>query len=175
MDVTARGGRPGADEYAEYYGRYVARVPDGPIVETLARQLEETMKLLAGVSEERSLHRYAEGKWSLREVLGHLVDTERVFADRALHFARRQPLPLPGIEQDDFVREGRFDARPFADLLRELETVRNATLTLFAGFDDDAWAARGIASECEFTVRAVAWIIAGHEVHHREVVRERYL
>lgn len=175
METLARAGRPGAGEFAEYYGRYVAKVPDGPIVETLARQLEQTMKLLAGVSEERSLHRYAPGKWSLREVVGHVIDTERVFSDRALHFARRQPLPLPGIEQDDFVREGRFDARPFADLLGELETVRHATLTLFGGLDDEAWAARGIASGCEFTVRAVAWIVAGHEMHHREVVRERYL
>lgn len=168
-------GRPGAGEYAEYYGRYIGQVADGPILETLERQLVETMDLLRAVTEEGAGRRYAPDKWSVKEVVGHVTDMERVFACRALHFARGETQPLPGVEQDAYVAAAGFDARPLAAILDELEAVRRASLALFAGFDADTWMRRGVASGYSFTVRAMPWILAGHERHHREVLRERYL
>jgi hypothetical protein len=168
-------GRPGADEFAEYYGRYITRVPDGPILATLRRQMDETQAVLRAVPEARGGHRYAPGKWSVKEVVGHVTDVERVFAGRALHFARGEAQPLPGMDQDAYVAAADFDRRPLAAILGELEAVRRASLALFEGLEGDAWMRRGVASGCTFTVRAVPWILAGHELHHREVLRERYL
>jgi hypothetical protein len=168
-------GRPGADEFAEYYGRYIARVPDGPVLATLRRQMDETLGLLRAVPEARGAHRYAPGKWSVKEVVGHVTDVERVFAGRALQFARREAKPLPGIDQDAYVAAAGFDRRPLAAILEELEAVRRASLALFQGLEGDVWMRRGVASGFTFTVRAVPWILAGHELHHREVLRERYL
>ena len=170
--------RPDASEYAEYaeyYDSYVSKVPDGPIVATLARQLDESSKLFAGISESRSLHRYAPGKWSVKEVLGHVVDVERIFACRALHFARKEAASIPGMDQDAYVAAAGFDARPFADIVAEFETLRRSHLTFFAGLGEADWDQRGVASGCEFTVRSIPWIIAGHEAHHRDVLRQRYL
>lgn len=167
--------RPERSEYAEYYGRYIDRVPDGPILDTLARQLEESLRLLAGVSEDRALFRYAPGKWSVKEVVGHVIDMERVFTCRALHFARGERQHLPGVEQDDYVAAARFDARPLPELVTEFETLRRSNLAFFAGLDERACMRRGTASGCEFTVRAFPWILAGHERHHMSILRERYL
>jgi uncharacterized damage-inducible protein DinB len=168
-------GRPAADEYAEYYGRYIGRVPDAPVLETLERQIARTMEVLRAVPEERGGHRYAPGKWSVKEVLGHVTDVERIFAGRALHFARGETQPLPGMDQDAYVAAADFDRRPLAAILDELEAVRRSSLALFVGFDADTWTRRGVASGYTFTVRAMPWILAGHELHHREVLRERYL
>jgi hypothetical protein len=167
--------RPDVHEYAPYYGKYIAEVPDGPILETLASQFQQTRALLGRVDEDRAMFRYAAGKWSLKEVVGHLVDTERVFAIRALAFARAERARLFGIEQDEWVAAANFDERPFRDLLTEFETLRASNLTMFAGFRDDDWLRRGIASDVEFTARAIPWIIAGHERHHGRVIRDRYL
>jgi hypothetical protein len=167
--------RPERSEYAEYYGRYIDRVPDGPILDTLARQLEESLRLLAGLSEALALFRYAPGKWSVKEVVGHVIDVERVFACRALHFARGERQHLPGIEQDEYVAAAGFDARPLPDLVTEFETLRRSNLVFFAGLDEQACLRRGTASGYEFTVRAFPWIVAGHERHHLSVLRERYL
>jgi uncharacterized protein (TIGR03083 family) len=174
MSATAPA-RPEAGEYAPYYEKYVSLVPDGNIVETLERQAAETVALLRSIPEERAASRYEAGKWSVKEVLGHVTDSERVFAYRALRFARHDSTPLSGFEQDDYVRAANFDARPFASLVAEFESVRAATLSLLRSLDVDAWQRRGAANDNEVTVRALAHIIAGHELHHVGILRERYL
>ena len=167
--------RPEPDESAEYYHAYIARVPDGDILETLARQHQEFVSRLRRIPEERGDHRYAEGKWTVKELIGHLVDTERVLGFRALAFARGDRTPLPGFEQDDYVERGNFADRTMADLTEEFESLRNSHLVLLRSFSDGIWMRRGTASGCEFTTRSVAWILAGHVMHHAEVLEERYL
>jgi len=167
--------KPGVDEHAPYYAKYVDAVPSGNVVETLRGQIEGTLKALRCVSEDGSLRRYAEGKWSLREVVGHVTDAERIFAYRALRFARADAAPLAGFEQDDYVVTGRFDARDWRKLLEELEAVRRSTVLLFEGMDEQAWDRRGVASGNPVSVRALAWIIAGHEAHHMRIVQHNYL
>jgi hypothetical protein len=167
--------RPDRSEYADYYHGYVALVPDGDIEETLARQREEFLSRLRGIPEARGDHRYAEGKWTVKELIGHLVDTERVMGFRALAFARGDRTPLPGFEQDDYVAGGSFGARTIADLADEFESLRDSHLILFRSFDGDTWMRQGTASGYEFTTRAVAWIMAGHVMHHAAVLEERYL
>ena len=167
-------GRPAPDEYAPYYSAYVSAVPDGEILVLLRDQLAETEALLREFRGERGDHRYAPGKWSVKEVVGHMADTERIFAYRALRFARGDRTPLPGYEQDDFVRGGNFSARPLPEIAGELRSVRMASITLFAGLSADALMRRGPANNVEFSVRALAWIIAGHERHHARVIREKY-
>lgn len=167
--------RPDPTEYAAYYGTYVDLVPPGEILRTLEAQLHATLALLTPVDEATALHRYAPGKWSVKEVLGHVIDSERVFALRALAFSRGERARLFGFEQDDWVAAGGFDGRPLRDLLAEFEAVRRATLHQFAGLDATAWMRRGVANDVEFTVRAVPWILAGHERHHVDVLRKRYL
>ncbi|HKG91331.1 MAG TPA: DinB family protein [Gemmatimonadaceae bacterium] len=167
--------RPSESEYLPYYHKYVTLVPEGDIVGLLAQQVGETLGLLRGVSEERGMRRYAEGKWSIKEVAGHMADTERIFAYRALRIARADRTPLPGYEQDDYVRAANFDQRPLADLTDELAQVRRATVALFRGFDAEAWTRTGTANNAEVSVRALAYIIAGHERHHLDVLRTKYL
>ncbi len=166
--------RPSVGDCSEYLTRYVNLVPDGPILETLAAQLEETAALLAAAGEERGDHRYASGKWSVKEVVGHLADTELVFGYRALRFGRGDATPLPGFEHDDWVPHGGFGERPLAEMVELLRRVRVASLALFAGFPAAAWSRRGMAAEAEIVVSAFPWINAGHELHHRRILRERY-
>ena len=167
--------RPAPDEYAPYYARYVKLVPDGPIVETLRNQIAETAGLLSALPEAKGDHRYEPGKWSVKEVIGHLIDGERVFSYRALRFARRDETPLPGFEQDLFVSAGEFGRRTLRSLLEEFGAVSEATLHLYRHLDEEALSRSGIASENRMSVRALAWVIAGHERHHRGVLQERYL
>ncbi len=166
---------PDPSEYDSFYADYVAEAGDIPVLDQLAVQLEDTVRLLQPLSEQQAGYRYAAGKWTVREVVGHVIDTERVFASRALHFARRDPAPLPGFDQDPYVAQALSDERPLRSLLAELEAVRRSTLALFRSFPTDAWDSRGMADGVEFTVRAVLFIIAGHELHHRRVLEERYL
>ena len=173
--TTATIPRPDATEYAPFYGTYVGKVPDGDLLELLERQRRETQNLLAGLSDTQALHRYAPGKWSMKEVVGHLMDSERVFCYRALRFARADEKPLQGFDEKAWVPAGSFDARPLADLAAELDAVRRATIALFGGFDAAALARKGTANNNEVTVRALAWIVAGHERHHVAILRERYL
>lgn len=173
--MNASATRPAPDEHAPYYARYVDLVPEGDIVNTLREQMTDTVNMLARLSDQKANHRYAPDKWSIKEVIGHVIDSERVFAYRALRFARNDKTPLPGFEQDDYVAAGGFDARNVADLAREYEHVRTATIDLFASLDETTWAKSGTANEVDVSVRALAWIIAGHEMHHKEVLKEKYL
>jgi len=173
--MSAAIGRPDTTEHAPYYGKYVELVPEGDIVETLRTQFQESLEMFRGISEEKAATRYAPDKWSIKEVLGHVIDGERVFSYRALTFARGDATEIPGFEQDDYVRTGQFDRRTLADLVNEYESVRRGTLTLLGSFDSDAWARRGVANTWEVSVRALGFIIAGHERHHVKVLKERYL
>lgn len=167
--------RPEQTEYLPYYEKYVTLVPAGDIIETLRRQHEETLALLGGLDEAQGNHAYEPGKWSVKGVVGHVIDSERIFAYRALRFARGDQTPLPGYDQDEYGRAANFDARTLADLVAEFASVRAATLALFRSLADEAWSRRGTANNAEVSVRALAHIIAGHELHHVQVLRERYL
>jgi hypothetical protein len=166
--------RPDPSEYGAYYRRYVDLVPDGDVLDTLTDQLEE-LATLVGLKEEEARFRYAPGKWSIKEIIGHLVDSERIFAYRALRIGRGDQTPLAGYEQDDYVKAGGFDERPLGSLLDDHRLVRTGTVALFRSFDADAIERRGTANNNPITVRALAWIIAGHERHHLGVIQEKYL
>lgn len=167
--------RPASTEYADFYAGYVGGVPDGEILTLLQSELDRTSSLLRGLTPEQASHRYGEGKWSVKEVVGHIIDAERMFGYRAHCFARQDPAPLPGFDQMDYARSSNACDRPLAELVDELNAVRQSNIALFRSLDDAMWSHRGIASECEFTVRALAYIIVGHEIHHRSVIEERYL
>lgn len=167
--------RPKPGEYKPYFDRYISLIPGSDIVGTLEKQLPKTVALLSGRSDEESNFRYEPGKWSLKEVIGHMNDTERIMAYRALRIARGDKTPLPGFEQDDFVRDGPFAELSLSSLVEEFQTVRAATLSLLRTFRPQDWTRRGNASDHEITVRALIYIIAGHELHHRNIVEERYL
>lgn len=167
--------RPAPDEYDPFYAGYVAGVPDGDILETLVAQAADLRALLEPQPESVWRHRYAPGKWSVGEVVGHLCDTERILSVRALRFARGDRTPVPGFEENDYVPPGRFDARPPASLLAEFEAVRAATLALFRHLPDDALLRVGNANGADVSVRALAYIITGHQRHHTGVLRDRYL
>jgi hypothetical protein len=171
----ARSDRPASDEYAEWYAKYVARVADGDVVRTLERQVDDTIALLRSLPEHRAGHRYASGKWSIRELVGHLCDSERVFTYRAMRFARGDETPLAGFDEKTYVANARFDDRTLASLVLELQAVRRGTAAFFEHLEPEAWNRRGLANANPVTVRALAWIIAGHELHHVTVLRERYL
>jgi len=166
---------PDPTEAAEYYFTYINQVAPGDIVRTLEEQAGRTLDLLGGISEERSLHRYAPGKWSIRQVLSHINDTERVFVFRASWFARGYDTALPGFDQDIAVGSADADARAWSSHVEEFRLVRAATLPFFQNLSADAWSRRGIASDNPFTVRALAYITAGHVAHHLKILRERYL
>lgn len=166
---------PDTSEYAPYYGRYISLVPAGDVVHALEDQPGETVALLSNLTEEQGDFRYAPDKWSIKEMLGHVIDGERVFSYRALRFARNDQTPLPSFEQDDYVRDGNFRDRRLADLIEEFVSVRRATVWLFRTLSPEAWMRSGVASENLVSVRAMAYIIAGHELHHRRVLKEKYL
>lgn len=178
-DGTAAGGegltRPDPSEHADYYGQYVAKVPDGDILVTLRDQLEDTLDLLTGLSEEQETRPYAEGKWSLREVVGHMIDTERMFSFRALSMARSDDVDLPGMDQEEWAAASNAGERPLDELTKEWTAVRRSTVHLFASLDPATADRSGRASGYEFTVRSFPWIIAGHELWHRTLIEERYL
>jgi hypothetical protein len=166
--------RPASTEYAPFYGGYVNAVPDGDLIAILERQIRDTTTLLSGVSEDRAGHRYAPGKWTIREVAGHLVDAERVFTYRALTFARGDATRLPSFEEDAWAAASNADRRPLADHVAEFAAVRAATIAMFRGFTDVEFARIGTASGNPISVRALAYITAGHERHHIQVLRDRY-
>jgi hypothetical protein len=170
--------RPQPGEYAPYYDRYISLVPGTDVLAALAAledQRRQMLLLLCGRTEADGDLRYAPEKWSLKEVLGHVNDTERIMSYRALRISRGDPTPMEGFEQDDYVRNGPFGRRPLADLIEDYIAVRRATVSLFRNLDEAAWIRRGVANKNEVTVRALAYIIAGHELHHRRMIEEKYL
>ncbi|MFN7920133.1 MAG: DinB family protein [Bryobacteraceae bacterium] len=167
-------GRPGSDEYAPWAAGYVSKVAGDDPLAVMIEQVERVPALLRSISEERSLYRYAEGKWSIRESWAHVSDTERIFTYRALRIGRGDQTPLPGFEQDDYVKPAMSDARSWASHVEEWIAVRAATLALFRGFPADAWMRRGTASGKPISMRAVAFITAGHVQHHVDLLRESY-
>ncbi len=166
--------RPEPGEYAPYYGRYISLVAGSDILGTLDAQRRQTMVLLCGRDESEGDFRYAPAKWSAKEVLGHVCDTERIFAYRALRIARGDRTPIEGFEQDDYVKNGPFATAPLAEIIEDYIAVRRATLTLLRNLDEAAWMRRGVANKNEVSVRALAYIIAGHELHHRRILEEKY-
>jgi hypothetical protein len=167
--------RPPSDEYAPFYGRYIALVPEREVVEVLEEQATSMQAILATVPAARENYRYAPDRWSIREVVGHLADTERIMACRALRIARGDQNPLPGFDENAYVTHAAFDRRTLSSLGEELLAVRRASVALFGSLAPEAWARRGIANDAPVSVRALAYIIAGHELHHRRILAERYL
>lgn len=167
--------RPDPTEAAPYYFKYIDRVPAGDIVRTLETQGRDVLALLAGLPDEKSLYRYADGKWSLREVLRHISDTERVFVFRAFWFARGFDTPLPDFDQTIAAAAARADEAPWAHHVGEFRAVRESTVALFRDLPAEAWTRRGIASGNPFTVRALAFATAGHVSHHVAILKARYL
>lgn len=168
--------RPGPGDYAPYYQAYVDLVPaqTGDVLRHLKRQGIAVMNFLKALDEARADHRYAPDKWSVKEVLGHLIDTERVFAFRALWIARGQPQPQPGMDEKLWARNSDAGRRPLAALWRELHVCRTDHLYLFKSVDQEGWRRRGICNDNAMTAGAIPWIVAGHERHHLDVLRERY-
>ena len=169
-----KSGRPEAGEYAPFYETYVSLVPGNDAVATLEAQRLQMLQLFAARSEREGNFRYEPGKWSVKEVLGHISDAERIFVYRALRFARGDTTPLAGFEQEDYVRGGGFGERALSDLAEEFLAVRSASLAFFRSLKEDAGLRRGTASNNEVTVRALAFITAGHQLHHRKILEERY-
>jgi hypothetical protein len=167
--------QPQANEAASYYFRYIDLAPTDDIVSFLDDQFKQTTPLLAGISEERSTHRYAPDKWSIRELLNHVNDGERIFLGRALWFARGFTDPLPSFDQEIAVAGANANQTAWADLVEEFKTVRLGTLSFFRNLPPEAWSRSGIASDNPMTVNAIAYIIGGHVAHHVNVLKERYL
>jgi hypothetical protein len=166
---------PDRTEFADYYFTYVKQVPEGDICATLQAQAAQTLAVLEGIGEGQSLHRYGPDKWTIREVLSHINDTERLFVFRAFWFARGFDSPLPSFDQNTAIVTAAADARAWISHVAEFRTVRSATLSFFENLPDEAWLSRGIASDNPFSVRALAYIAAGHVFHHVRLLRERYL
>jgi hypothetical protein len=167
--------RPGSGEAAPYYLTYIDQVGDGDIRDLLDRQGGEALAFFERITEEQSTFRYAPEKWSIRDVLGHLNDCERLFAFRAFWFARGFDSPLPSFDQNTAVSAAHADRRPWRSLVDEFTAVRAATAAMFRALPDEGWGRHGIASNNPFTVRALAYIAVGHVAHHSKILRERYL
>jgi len=167
--------RPQTTEAASYYYKYIDLITNDEIVPTMESQMAETLRFLEGISEEQSLKSYAPGKWTIRELLNHVNDGERVFLYRAFWFARGFQDALPSFEQDVAVQAANANQTSWAELVEEFRTVRLSTISFFKHLPDEAWSRSGIASDNPVTVRAIAYIIAGHVAHHTQVLKERYL
>lgn len=166
--------RPAPTDYASFYAGYIALVPEDDILPAMASQLDDMLALLRSVSEAESMVRHAPYTWSTKEVVGHLIDGERIFTYRALRFAREDPTPLPSFEENAYATSGAFDRLPLTALIEEFDVVRRASLALFRNLPADAWTRRGIANKAEITVNAVAYIVVGHVRHHGNILRKRH-
>lgn len=167
---------PKKGEYPEYFGHYLSQIsPDEALSNILINRFEAHSKRFAAMTEAQLLHRYAEGKWSIKEIIGHLIDTERILTYRALRFARADETELPGFDENHYVPHGSFDGRPIESLLSEWESVRRATLTMVDSMDEDALARGGKANGLYCTVNALFYIVGAHQEHHINVINDRYL
>lgn len=167
--------RPDITEYAEYYHKYIQVVPNGDISDILENQLNTAVELFSNISEEKSKYRYAPGKWSIREVLGHIIDAERVFSYRALRFSRGDQKPLQGFDENEYIRNSNYDKTNLLLLIEEFYGIRKSTIALFKSMSNDMWLKKGNASGYDVSVRGLAYIIVGHTEHHLEIIKERYL
>jgi uncharacterized damage-inducible protein DinB len=167
--------RPQKGDYADYFEKYISLVPSGDFLDLLQSQREDLIRFLSPLTDEQADFSYAPGKWSIKEVVGHLSDTERIFAYRLLRIARGDQTPLPSFEQDGYIQTGKFTTRTLKDLLDEFSSIREATIALVRSLDAAAWQRRGTASLKQITSTALAFIIAGHVRHHRILLEERYL
>jgi uncharacterized damage-inducible protein DinB len=166
---------PAITDYAPHYAKYIEAVPDGDLLEIMVTQAKDYERLLAPLTEAQGNFRYGPGKWTIKEALGHVIDAERVFTYRMLRFARADQTPLPGFEQDDYVRASNCSSRTLPDLLEEFTAVRRASIALLRSLDDKAWLRRGIASGKEITVLALAFVVVGHAQHHQSIFEKDYL
>jgi len=166
--------RPERTEYAPFYHGYVTSVPEGDVVELMRAGGRELLDAIGRIPETRGGHRYGADKWTIREVIGHLIDAERIFSYRALRIARGDQTLLPGFDENEYVRTAGSDQRTLADLARELAAVRESTVLLFESFPDEVWSRMGNANGTPMSVRALAYVVAGHPMHHLRLLRERY-
>ena len=167
--------RPQPEECAPYYHLYIQQVEGNNILNSLSNQKEQTLEFLRGLEPPVWSHRYASDKWTVKELMLHVIDTERIFAYRALRIARNDQTPIEGFEQDDYVPFSGADARNPTSIIEEYAAVREASLQLFRQFSPEMWSRQGIASSRPFTARSLAYITAGHELHHLRILREKYL
>jgi hypothetical protein len=167
--------RPETNEYTKHQANYINLVPEGDLLAMLRKQADSLDDLLSDVSPEEGEYRYAQGKWSLKELIGHIIDTERVMSYRALCLARGDQTPLPGFDQDIYISNAGFERYSLPELLEEYQLVRNATLTLLSRLTDEAWLRTGTVNNHGISVRALGYIIAGHDLHHQTIIKERYL
>ncbi|OKP95777.1 DinB family protein [Paenibacillus sp. P46E] len=168
--------RPEQKEYSEFPARYIALVPpEGDLVDILNEQSIQVYELLIGLSEEQGNYRYAEGKWSVKQLLGHLTDNDRIMSYRLLAIARGEKAPLPGYEENDYAAAGEFDRFTLSEMVQHYKLVRMSTIALLESLPEEAWTRMGTASNHPISVRAIACVIIGHELHHLNVLNERYL
>lgn len=167
--------RPDHDEFDSYYERYVSLAGNGDVISALKNQITETTDLLNSIASEKADFRYAPEKWSVKEVIGHIIDTERIFAYRALRIARGDQTPIEGYEQDDYIKNAEFAKSSLRDLSEEFDLIRRANILMFQNLSEIAWHRRGTANNHEISVRALAYISVGHEIYHVNILKERYL
>ncbi|MBD3616591.1 MAG: DinB family protein [Gracilimonas sp.] len=166
---------PSDSEYAHYYAEYVAHVPKNNIIETLNTQMHEMYTFINAIPGHKAFFAYEEGKWTIKEIIGHMIETERVFSYRALAFSRRDPSPLPPMEQDEYIKYSNYNKRTINNLANEYMAVRISSVHLFQNMTREMLLQKGTASGVEFTVRSIPFIIAGHELHHINIIKEKYL
>lgn len=167
--------RPAENDYAPYYKGYIEKIKGDDILNILLNQTKECQSVFNSFSVNKGNYKYAPGKWSVKEVIGHIMDTERVFTYRALCIARGEKQPLPGFEQDNYVKEGKFNRRTLDDIIYEFRLMREGNLLMFRNFDQEMLNRRGNASGFDVTVNALLFMIAGHAQHHMDILKERYL
>jgi hypothetical protein len=167
--------KPLLGEFAPYFQKYTDLVPNETVLQTLADQLNEAMLIYKGMEESKINYRYAEGKWSIKELIIHILDTERIFVYRALRIARKDQTPLPGFEQDDYINHTNWEHYLFESVVNEYEIVRKHTLLFFNHMTEEMLQQTGISSENKLSVRAIPFILAGHERHHLNKIKSRYL
>ena len=166
--------RPLQGDYATFYANYIKNVPDDAL-KVFENQLNTTNAFFKSIPEDKIDYRYAEGKWSIKEIVGHLIDNERVMAYRALAISKNEKQSLPGFDENDYMRESNYSKRNYSDLLEELKKVRESNIFMFKNFSEEVLDRRGVANDSEVTVRAILFIITGHELHHINIIKERYL
>ena len=167
--------RPTEKEYAPYYQKYISLIPNGDILQLMEKQNEQFCEFLAQFDEERANYRYAKGKWSIKEVIGHLIDVELVFMYRAWRFSRNDKASLHGFEQDEFIANSDFSKMTLSELVEQFYHMRKAAIPMFSSFSDEMWRRKGTANDSTFTVRAIAYIMVGHVIHHMRIIHQKYM